>query len=228
MKKERFKAVCFILRADENRYKSILKDLKSSAYRGRDEYPTTLTSAFDLLVRESENFEKKSTQPFYRGERGGRSGRGGGRYGVYFAQTGCRRGRRGRGEASNGSFTRSNGNNSCEIVDGSDGESKPEIKYFVCQFYGHYRGEFPYERHTGFVSVHLGHVLTQDEESFDIPKLCLLLDIYSPVSVTNNDALVTNIHDCADNETITVLTNGGSQLYKQLTELILFHITVYF
>ena len=51
--KERFLAMCFILRSDEGRYKNLLNDLKSSANRGRDEYPTTLTDAFDLLVRES-------------------------------------------------------------------------------------------------------------------------------------------------------------------------------
>jgi len=36
-----FKAMCFILRADDLRYKNILDDLKRSAYRGRDEYPKT-------------------------------------------------------------------------------------------------------------------------------------------------------------------------------------------
>ena len=51
--KEKMKAIFFILRSDESRYKDLLKDLKSSAYRGRDEYPTTLTNGFDLLVRES-------------------------------------------------------------------------------------------------------------------------------------------------------------------------------
>ena len=48
--KEHFLAVAFILRSDENRYKKLLDDLKSSANRGRNEYPTDLTAAFDLLV----------------------------------------------------------------------------------------------------------------------------------------------------------------------------------
>ena len=88
VEKERFKAVCFILRADENRYKSLSKVLKSAAYRGRDEYPITLTSASDLSVRESGNFEQRTNQPFYRGGRGGRSGRGGvgGISGLSFTQ----------------------------------------------------------------------------------------------------------------------------------------------
>jgi len=60
-KRERFMAECFILRCDglseHSRYKKLLKDLKSSANRGRDEYPTTLTDAFDLLVRESGEYD---------------------------------------------------------------------------------------------------------------------------------------------------------------------------
>ena len=39
---ERFRAICFLLRSDEYRYKELLDDLKKGAYRGRDEYPTTV------------------------------------------------------------------------------------------------------------------------------------------------------------------------------------------
>ena len=35
--KEIFKAVCFILRADENRYGDLLEELRKGVYRGRDE-----------------------------------------------------------------------------------------------------------------------------------------------------------------------------------------------
>jgi len=55
--KEHFEAVAFILRSDENRYKKLLDDLKSSSNRGREEYPTNLTPAFDLLVRESGEYD---------------------------------------------------------------------------------------------------------------------------------------------------------------------------
>eukprot|EP00555_Chaetoceros_dichaeta_P015393 CAMPEP_0198275326 /NCGR_PEP_ID=MMETSP1447-20131203/64102_1 /TAXON_ID=420782 /ORGANISM="Chaetoceros dichaeta, Strain CCMP1751" /LENGTH=154 /DNA_ID=CAMNT_0043970089 /DNA_START=87 /DNA_END=552 /DNA_ORIENTATION=+ len=52
----------FILRCDgiseRLRYKKLLEDLRSSANRGRDEYPTTLTGAFDLLVRELVNMTR--------------------------------------------------------------------------------------------------------------------------------------------------------------------------
>ena len=48
--KQKFMATYFNLRSNGARYKELIDDLKSSANRGRDEYPTTLTNAFDLLV----------------------------------------------------------------------------------------------------------------------------------------------------------------------------------
>ena len=63
------------MRSDADRYGKFLEDLKSSANRGRDKYPVTLTDAFDLLVRESGEFD--TTQPYRRYN--GRGGRGGGR-----------------------------------------------------------------------------------------------------------------------------------------------------
>jgi len=63
--KEYFLAMCFILRSDKGRYKKLLEDLKSSANRGRDEYPKTLTDAFDLLVRESGEYD--TTNAYGRG-----------------------------------------------------------------------------------------------------------------------------------------------------------------
>ena len=88
--KDRFMAACFILRCDgineRSRYKNLLEDLKSSANRGRDEYPTTLTEAFDLLVRESGEYDTiRGFNPRYRTRRGLRN-RGRGHF--LFAQQG--------------------------------------------------------------------------------------------------------------------------------------------
>ena len=48
--KERFKALCFILRADEIRYGDLLEELRKGVYRGRDEYSTTVPNAYELLL----------------------------------------------------------------------------------------------------------------------------------------------------------------------------------
>ena len=50
---EAFKSICFVTRANDQRYTQLLGNLKCVAYREKDEYPETLTSAYDLLVRES-------------------------------------------------------------------------------------------------------------------------------------------------------------------------------
>jgi len=68
---EHFKAMCFILRADDSHYKKLLDDLKNSAYRGRDEYPKTLIAAYDFLVRESGAFDSNNSRQrsFHQGGR---------------------------------------------------------------------------------------------------------------------------------------------------------------
>ena len=48
--KERFKAMCFILREDEKRYGDLLEELRKGVYRGRDEYPNTVSDAYELLL----------------------------------------------------------------------------------------------------------------------------------------------------------------------------------
>ena len=84
--KEKFMAICFILRSEQHRLKKLLDNLKSSANHGKDEYPGTVTEAFDLLVRESGEYDglAPSTNR-YRG-RGGPRGRG--RHSYMFAQDG--------------------------------------------------------------------------------------------------------------------------------------------
>ena len=56
-------------------------------YYRRDECPTTLTTAFHLLVRESSVFDKSA----HRNWRFSHDVRGGGNYGVIFVQAGHRR-----------------------------------------------------------------------------------------------------------------------------------------
>ena len=92
---EAFKSVCFVTRSDNQTYNKQLYDLKSSAYIGRDEYPVTITLAYDILVRELGEFNtnKLREQQFQRGGGGGCRGHGGRCFA--FSQTG-----RGRGNGS--------------------------------------------------------------------------------------------------------------------------------
>ena len=101
----------------------MLENLKNSAYRGRDEYPETLTSAYEILVRESGEFNtsKPREQNFQRcrgrggGGGGGRGGRGRGGRSFTFTKTGRGPGNGGR---SNGIENEDNEN----MVQGRDGK----------------------------------------------------------------------------------------------------------
>ena len=50
---QKLKAAILLKRSDEGRYKKLLGYLKDRAHLGRDEYPTSVASTFDLLNRMS-------------------------------------------------------------------------------------------------------------------------------------------------------------------------------
>ena len=160
-------SVCYVLRNDADRYSKLLEDLKSSANCGRDEYPTTLTDAFDLLVRKSGEYDTTQSYQRYSGL-GGRGGRGGcGGHGsrtrnYMFAQRG------GRGTDSKYTFSQINENSSTDIVPGSDGITHQGITCFGCQFLRHYCNQCPYSSRSGSVSMHVG-VLCAQGKAFDVP-----------------------------------------------------------
>ena len=60
--REKFLAMCFILRSNEVTYKKLLDDLKRSTNLGRDEYPEILTGAFDGVHLYGSSGRKAYTQ----------------------------------------------------------------------------------------------------------------------------------------------------------------------
>ena len=216
--REKFLAMCFVLRSNEVTYKKLLDDLKRSANLGRDEYPETLTAAFDLLVRESGEYD--GTRRFFdMQERGGRGGRG--RNGFNFAQQG-----RG-GDFRNSTYTRNNNSNSNEIVQGTDGELHPDVKCFGCNFSGHYRNKCPYVTQSGAISMHVG-VVFANPGTFTIPDHWLLLDTCSTCNVAKNPDIVSKIRECIPGERLTAYCNGGKQLYNLVANLNVLPIEVHF
>ena len=101
------------LRSDTYHYIKLLEGLKSSANRGRHEHPITLTDAFDLLVRESD--ECNAAQSYHR--HNSRRGRGSRARKYMFAQRGDR------GLDHECTFSRTNEDRSREVVPGTDGIS---------------------------------------------------------------------------------------------------------
>ena len=215
----------FILRSDKSRYKTLLDGLKRSTNLGKDEYPTTLTEAFNLLVRESGEYDSVHPRNNRYHARGGRGGKGCQSY--LFAQQGHGDwgGRGMPGDECN--YSRTNDGKSDEVVAGRDGEIFPNVTCFGCNFHGHYRNMCPYTTSTGVISIHVGYMLTQGR-LFDIPKSWLLLDTCSTCDVSNTPTLVTNAHACMPEEMLTAYTNGGAQRYEKIADLSILALTVHF
>ena len=53
---EKFKAIFFLKHADTTRYDELRVEFRNGAYAGREEYPVTLSSTYDVLVRRSGQF----------------------------------------------------------------------------------------------------------------------------------------------------------------------------
>ena len=122
--KERFKAMCFILREDEICYGDLLEEPRKGVYRGRDEYPTTVPEAYELLLRTSEQIGYNQRRT---GKWGHRIRTGGKSEGFMFAQQGGR---------SKRGAERGNENNQEEVA-GSNKILHGGVRCYSCQRYRH-------------------------------------------------------------------------------------------
>ena len=128
--KERFKAMCFILRADKIRYGDLLEELRKGVYRGRNEYPTTVPEAYELLLRTSQQIwynQRRTGQSGHR-TKTGRKGEG-----FVFAQQGGRGGHGGHGGRG---AERGNNNNQKEVA-GRNNIFHRGVRCYSCQRQGH-------------------------------------------------------------------------------------------
>ena len=214
--KEQFMAACYILRSDDNRFKRLLEDLKRSANLGRDEYPKTLTEAFNLLMRELGEYDTVR-QPYNR-FRGRATCGGRGNPAFMFAQ---------QGGGDINETTRFNDRATNKIVAGTNSVTHRDISCYRCRFKGYYRNQCPYEGQTGVVAMHFGCLLTQGQV-VKISKSWILSDSYSTCDVSNNVNFVSNIKECNPEDKMTAFTNGGEQEYTHFADLKLLPITVHF
>ena len=75
-KEERFKAILFLKRSDEGRYKDLASKLQESSWLGKDEYPTTVAGMYALLTRHSGQIRSKAKDKNARSARGKGNGQG--------------------------------------------------------------------------------------------------------------------------------------------------------
>ena len=199
--RERNIAIAFIHRADPIRYTSLLNRLSNDFALGRDNYPTTLTGAFDMLQT-------------YRGPRlnvrgnpgGGGGGHGSTNIGMQFLQDGAN-----------------------EIVPGRNGRSYPRIQCHNCQAFGHYSNNCPAQSQQNGSQFAMHGVeldMSSDDSSYgpviaefmfaqrgagDLSNYydSVLIDSGSTCSVFCNDKFLLGIHD--SDTVLHATTNGGSQ-----------------
>ena len=178
--KDRFKAMCFILRVEKICYSDILEELWKGVYRGTDGYPTTVSDAYKLILRTSQKIgytQRRTGNSGYRARAGGRS------EGSMFAQQGRHGGCGGRGECR---AERGNENNQEEVA-GRNKILHGGIRCYSCQRYGHYSDQCPNQ--TGVIITRVGVALAQ--RSARIKNTWVLLDTCATNSVSNNTDLVT-------------------------------------
>ena len=204
---ERFRAICFIQRADETRYSELLEDLRKGVFRGRDEYPETVSEAYELLIRTSTQFwyvnRSRNTNTRSRSSRN-----------FTFTQNG--------GHNNNGS-----GNDSAQITAGKNGETFPDILCYACRIKGHYADQCPSA--DGTILAQVGVILTQQSSNrSSIKKSWILLDTCSTHSVTNNSQMVTDIRKCHEKDKLMVATNGGSITFASTASFKFLPLTVFF
>ena len=192
--------MCFLIRSDESRYGDLIEDLKKGVLRERDEYPTTVIAAYELLMRTSEQV------------------------GVVQRRT-PRQSSRFRNGRNNFSFAQSGNQPRTEPVVGTDGVTHSHITCYNCNNKGHYSGQCPTATGVGLAQV--GFQLTQSETG-GIKKSWILLDTCSTHSVSNNPKLVTGVKQCRDEDILTLSTNAGCRVFDKQAMLKFLPMSVHF
>ena len=86
LEKDRFRAMCFLLHSDKISYGELLDNSRKGLYKGRYEYPETITYNYELLIRTSRHIGMSTHQ----GKIFSSRKKGGGKYNFSFSNNGVR------------------------------------------------------------------------------------------------------------------------------------------
>ena len=165
---EKMKAMILILGADPDRFGHLQSSLEEGVMLGRDEYPTTMVLAYELLQKTAPTL----TNPLSRFSKFRRSRNGRGQSRVSFMQKGA------------------------TPVPGVDGKVHTHITCHKCKHDGHYKNQCPDIE--GSDNVSFPNFSLSQHELATINPNWILLDTCSTVSVFNNAALVHDISYTSD------------------------------
>ena len=203
---EKLKAMVMMRRADPGRFGSLLSTLDDGVNLDRDEYPETVTAAYELLQRTSSNISGDKS----------------------FAKS---RGNRMRNKFTNVMFaqrkTSNDGANSNSPIPGRNGKVYDDIECYNCNERDHYSDQCTKADRRNKNVILAQFILTQQDMEV-VNKHWLLLDTCSTVSVCCNSSLITNIQQCASGDEMTIITNGGKQHYNSTAELKILTMQVHY
>ena len=135
----KFMAMCLIKQSDTSRYSDLLKRLSDNMNVGQDTYPTTLSSAYNLLLKENKPVQSKSQRKKKQG-----NNRFHGRADVNFATI--------------------RDNSSGDLIPGTDGRIF-DVTCYGCQQRGHYRDKCPNVYASGTSTSSAAHVQQSNEST---------------------------------------------------------------
>ena len=158
-----------IVRADGNRYGSLQSNLGEGVLLGRDEYPKTITSAYELLQKTCPEVPKPVNKNWrFRQNKGNLSNP----TNLSFAQT------------------------TDKVFPGLDGKKHPHVICHSCNKRGHYANKCPEVPISSKVKLQFAQFILNQMQGSHINPNWLLLDTCSTVSVVCNPAVITNIRPC--------------------------------
>ncbi|KAI2506981.1 hypothetical protein MHU86_7478 [Fragilaria crotonensis] len=186
-------AAALIRGSDPTRYGTLVADLANQYSKGKDEYPTDITSAYSLLV----NYRTPANAT-YRGRNSSSAGD---------QQTTTTQASNSGPEGSAAmTFAQRN------VTPGTNGITHDGITCYRCNNTGHYASDCPEEQHSGSNAsgttlLQYGVMFTQGTSAID--PSWILLDSQSTISVFRNPDMLTNIRP--SNRTLRAVTNEGFQ-----------------
>ena len=196
-------AMVFLNSSKGNVFGPLLKELQNDMMKGNDNYPTTITRAYDLINR----YETVNQQASVR-RNPVRNGNPSFRRAHQFAQE--------TREAPAGTV----------FVPGTDGSTLHTMRCYECGQWGHGRRTCPSRpNQTGTGLTQVGVCLTAAHDG--INNDWLLLDSCSTVSCMKNEAFVTDVTHRSLDESLRVYTNGGHQDYRMTGTLQVLPLEVY-